>query len=127
MEFQNKAMEFYPTWLISVSFPGGISFSSIESCYLYVHRYSFHLLIPVVAPCSVVDQYKPQGGLSALYDETWFIVDPLPPPLYFYFFDPLGRPTVTAGSDNCFCTCRPYVRPHISISSKAKQSENNVR
>ena len=24
--------------------------------------------------------------------------------------DPLGRPTVTAGRDNCFCTCRPYVR-----------------
>ena len=42
-------------------------------------------------------------------------------------FDPLGRPTVTDGSDHCFCSCSPYVRPHFSKSSKTKQSENNVR
>ena len=44
-------------------------------------------------------------------------------------FDPLSRPTVTAGRDHCFCTCRPYVRtgPHFSKSSKTKQSENYVR
>ena len=27
---------------------------------------------------------------------------------YEYYIDPRGRPTVTAGSDRCFCTCRPY-------------------
>ena len=27
--------------------------------------------------------------------------------------DPGGRPTVTAGGDHCFCTCRPFVRPSI--------------
>ena len=40
--------------------------------------------------------------------------------------DPRGRPTVTAGSDHCFCTCRPfvspsvrpYVRPHFSKQNK---------
>ena len=42
-------------------------------------------------------------------------------------FDPLGRPTVTAGRDNCFSTCCPSVRPHFSKSRKTKQSENNVR
>ena len=41
------------------------------------------------------------------------------------FIDPLGRPTVTAGRDHCFCTCPPSV--HFSKSSKIKQSENNVR
>ena len=30
---------------------------------------------------------------------------------YSYYIDPLGRPTVTAGSDHCFCTCHPFVRP----------------
>ena len=34
-------------------------------------------------------------------------------------FDPRGRPTVTAGSDNCFCTfVRPFVRPHDSKQIK---------
>ena len=28
-------------------------------------------------------------------------------------FDPRGRPTVTAGSDHCFCTCRPFVRQSV--------------
>ena len=28
-----------------------------------------------------------------------------------HVIDPLGRPTVTAGSDHCFCSCRPSVRP----------------
>ena len=32
--------------------------------------------------------------------------------------DPRGRPTVTAGSDHCFCTCRPSVRPHFSKQNK---------
>ena len=46
--------------------------------------------------------------------------------------DPLGSLTVTAGRDNCFCTCRPSVPlsvrlSHFSKSSKTKQSENYVR
>ena len=40
--------------------------------------------------------------------------------------DPLGRPTITAGSDHCFHTCCQYVRPHFSKSSKTNSSENNV-
>ena len=36
--------------------------------------------------------------------------------------DPLGQPTVTAGSDHCFLTCCPSVRHHFSKSSKTKQS-----
>ena len=49
------------------------------------------------------------------------------------FFDPLGRPTITAGSDRCFHTCCPSVRtnvrPHFSKSSKTKQisGENSDR
>ena len=35
--------------------------------------------------------------------------------------DPLGRPTVTAGSDHCFQICCPSVRPNFSKSSKTKQ------
>ena len=38
------------------------------------------------------------------------------------FIDPLGQPTVTAGRDHCFCTCRTYVRPtfqNIAIQNKA--------
>ena len=49
---------------------------------------------------------------------TWFI---------FALIDPFGRPTVTAGRDNCFPTCRPLVcpsvRPHFSKSSKTKQQK----
>ena len=33
-------------------------------------------------------------------------------------FDPLGQPTVTAGSDPCFHACFPSVRPHFSRTSK---------
>ena len=29
-----------------------------------------------------------------------------------------GRPTIPAGSDRCFCTCRPSVRPHFSKQNK---------
>ena len=32
--------------------------------------------------------------------------------------DPRGRPSVTAGSDHCFCTCRPSVCPHFSNLAK---------
>ena len=42
--------------------------------------------------------------------------------------DPLGRPTVTAGRDHCFCTCRPFVRPSFSPSSRPhflKSSKQN--
>ena len=38
-------------------------------------------------------------------------------------FDPRGQPTVTAGSDHCFHTCCPSVRPHFSQSSKTKQQK----
>ena len=41
------------------------------------------------------------------------------------FIDPLGLPTVTAGSDHCFRTCCPSARPSKS-RKKHKQSENNV-
>ena len=41
--------------------------------------------------------------------------------------DPRGRPTVTAGSDNCFCTCRPFVGPSPLFKAKQISSENNVR
>ena len=41
-------------------------------------------------------------------------------------FDPLGRPTVPAGSDNCFCTCfRPYVRHHVSKQNKTSPENND--
>ena len=47
----------------------------------------------------------------------------------FLHFDPLVRPTVTAGSDHSFRKCCPSVRPHCSKSGQIKQisSENNVR
>ena len=35
-----------------------------------------------------------------------------------FHFDPQGRPTVTAGSDHCFCTYCPSVRPHFSKQNK---------
>ena len=35
--------------------------------------------------------------------------------------DPLGRPTVTVGSDHCFRTC-PSVRPSPSFQNLAKQN-----
>ena len=42
------------------------------------------------------------------------------------FFDPLGRPTVMAGS--CFCTfvtCRPSIRPHFSKLAKQTSKIND--
>ena len=32
--------------------------------------------------------------------------------------DPLGRSTVLAGKNRCFCTCRPFVRHHFSKQNK---------
>ena len=44
--------------------------------------------------------------------------------------DPLGQPTVTAGSDHYFRTCcpsvRPFVRPHFSDLAK-QDNRNNGR
>ena len=46
---------------------------------------------------------------------------------YFSFeIDPLGQPTVTAGSDHCFCTCCPSVRPHFSNLAKQKLQKTMV-
>ena len=44
------------------------------------------------------------------------------------FFDPRGRPTVTAGSDHCLCTCYPSVPTFQNHLAKQKQisSVNNV-
>ena len=36
------------------------------------------------------------------------------------FFDPRGRPTITAGGDHYFRTCCLYVRPHFSKSRRTK-------
>ena len=33
-------------------------------------------------------------------------------------FDPRGRPTVSAGNDHCFCTCRPFARSSPLFKSK---------
>ena len=41
--------------------------------------------------------------------------------------DPQGRPTVTVGSDHCFCTCRPFVRLSPLFKTKQNLSKNNVR
>ena len=41
-------------------------------------------------------------------------------------FDPRARPIVTAGGDNCFCTCRPSVRPFPLFKTKQISSESNV-
>ena len=49
--------------------------------------------------------------------------------IIYLLIDPLGRPTITAGSDHCFTLAvRLYVRPHISKANKTKQfsSENCV-
>ena len=37
-----------------------------------------------------------------------------------YFFDPLGRPTITAGSDGYIYTCRTDVRTSVPISKSCK-------
>ena len=42
---------------------------------------------------------------------------------YLMFNDPLGQPTVTAGRDNCFCTCCPSV---LFKTSKTKQQKAMV-
>ena len=39
----------------------------------------------------------------------------------FISFDPLGRPTVTAGSDHYFRTYCPFVRPHFSNLTKQQK------
>ena len=44
--------------------------------------------------------------------------------------DPRGRPTVTGGSDHCFCTCRPFVRPSVCPSVRplfSKQSKYQAK
>ena len=41
--------------------------------------------------------------------------------------DPRVRSTVATGSDNCFCKCRPFVRPYPLFNTKHISSENNVR
>ena len=40
--------------------------------------------------------------------------------LLFLFIDPLGRPTVTTGSDHCFHTCRASV-PTFQNLAKTQQ------
>ena len=45
---------------------------------------------------------------------------------YFPVIDPRGRPKVTADSDHCFCTCRPFIRPSPLFKTKQMSSENNV-
>ena len=35
-------------------------------------------------------------------------------------FDPLGRPTVTAGRDHCFFTCRPSVPTFQNLAKQSK-------
>ena len=40
-----------------------------------------------------------------------------------FSFDPLGRPTVTAGSDHCFCTCRTYVCSSLLFKTKQFQAK----
>ena len=42
-----------------------------------------------------------------------------------FIFDPLGRPTVTAGSDHCFRTCCPSVRPYIHTYFSTLEKQNN--
>ena len=34
-------------------------------------------------------------------------------------FDPRDRPTVTADSDHCFCTCRPFVQKQNKFQTEA--------
>ena len=43
----------------------------------------------------------------------------------YAFIDPLGRPTIKAGSDHCLHTCCPYVRP--TFQNIAKQNEFQVK
>ena len=40
--------------------------------------------------------------------------------------DPLGQPTVTAGSVHCFRTCCPSVRPSPLFKSSKKQQQKNM-
>ena len=51
--------------------------------------------------------------------------------LFLQNIDPRGRPTVTTGSEHCFCTCHPFVhasvRPSPLFKTKQNSSENNVR
>ena len=71
------------------------------------------------------------SGFVSYHPTLEIFIDFFSPKCLFYFystfrenqtiFDPLGRPTDTADSDNCFRTCCPYVRPHFSKSSKTKQ------
>ena len=44
-----------------------------------------------------------------------------------YYIDPRGRPTVTAGSNHCFCTCRPFVRPSVRPSVPTFQNKTNFK
>ena len=41
-------------------------------------------------------------------------------PIKFKKIDPLGQPTVTAGRDNCFRTCRPSVPTFQNLSKLTK-------
>ena len=44
------------------------------------------------------------------------------------FIDPLGRPTVPAGSDHCFHTCCPSVRTSVpTFQNLAKQKKYQVK
>ena len=42
------------------------------------------------------------------------------------FFDPLGQPKVTAGSDRCFCTCCPSVRPSLLFKSRKTKQQKTM-
>ena len=43
------------------------------------------------------------------------------------YIDPRGRPTVTASSDHCFSTCRPFVRPSVRPSVPTFQNNTNFK
>ena len=56
----------------------------------------------------------------------WCINFPLMALVHFKLyvvFDPRGRPTVPAGSDHCFCTCRLFLRPSVRPSHFSKQNK----
>ena len=41
--------------------------------------------------------------------------------------DPRSRPTVTASRDNCFCTCRSFVRMYVRTSVPTFQNKTNLK
>ena len=85
----------------------------------------FLLLLPLGTFLSEPDTKQRLEGEAAIPNHSLsLLVSKRPGQKIFAYIDPRGQPTITAGSDHCFHTYCPSVRPSVStFQNLAKQNK----